>query len=266
MLKSFSTLQPDSIAPSLHRDCDKPFELGLFFVMKRPYKLTPATAPCNKCGLNPKYPGHGLCKKCYFEQLHNKWLSSTVVHRTVDDLPNEMWVDIKEADGYMVSNMGRIKSKNYRKQVVNSEGINEQLLKLREARRNGYLKADLDKYNWRPSVHRLVAIYFIPNPNNYPFVLHKDENKQNNHFENLEWGTRQKNRVDYISHLKSLGLKMRRVPKDTVLEIYKSNDTTQKIASKFNISTTTVWGIKTGRSWSKLTGHKKQINVEIKTT
>lgn len=38
-------------------------------------------------------------------------------------------------------------------------------------------------------VHRLIATYFIPNPNNYPVVNHKDENKLNNNIDNLEWCT-----------------------------------------------------------------------------
>lgn len=37
--------------------------------------------------------------------------------------------------------------------------------------------------------HRIVAEAFIPNPNNYPIVMHKDNNKKNNHVDNLMWGT-----------------------------------------------------------------------------
>lgn len=38
-------------------------------------------------------------------------------------------------------------------------------------------------------VHRILAIAFIPNPNNYKYVNHKDENKLNNDLNNLEWCT-----------------------------------------------------------------------------
>ena len=57
--------------------------------------------------------------------------------------------------------------------------------------KTGYLSVELwkNRTNKRVLIHRLVAQAFIPNPNNYPQVNHKDEDKQNNSVENLEWCT-----------------------------------------------------------------------------
>lgn len=54
---------------------------------------------------------------------------------------------------------------------------------------NGYLKVGLHYDGKRKQfrVHRLVAECFIPNPDNLQQVNHIDENKQNNHYSNLEW-------------------------------------------------------------------------------
>ena len=42
-------------------------------------------------------------------------------------------------------------------------------------------------------IHRLVALAFLENPDGLEFVNHKDENKANNHVDNLEWCSREYN-------------------------------------------------------------------------
>lgn len=63
------------------------------------------------------------------------------------------------------------------------------------------------------SIHRLVAEAFLPNPNNYPCVNHKDENPLNNNADNLEWcthkynsnyGTCKKRRVNNTDYTKPI--------------------------------------------------------------
>lgn len=90
------------------------------------------------------------------------------------------WKEIKETNGlYLVSDEGKIFSCQSNK-----------VLKT-ELQRGGYYRVELH-YNGeihRELVHRLVAEAFIPNPNNYPIINHKDENPSNNRADNLEWCT-----------------------------------------------------------------------------
>ena len=51
-------------------------------------------------------------------------------------------------------------------------------------------------------IHRLVAEYFIPNPNNYDEVDHIDRNKQNNHISNLRWCIRSMNKLNKLDNKK----------------------------------------------------------------
>ena len=44
------------------------------------------------------------------------------------------------------------------------------------------------------SIHRLVAELYVPNPDNLPEIDHKDNNRFNNHYTNLEWVTGEENR------------------------------------------------------------------------
>ena len=62
---------------------------------------------------------------------------------------------------------------------------------------DGYSIVDLYKNGNRSTkrVHRLVGEAFVPNPDNKPDINHKDGNKHNNSFDNLEWATKSENMI-----------------------------------------------------------------------
>lgn len=98
----------------------------------------------------------------------------------------EIWKDIPGWEGwYRVSNLGRV-----RRIKRHGKSCSCNILKQREVVK-GYMAVCLCKdgvQKWM-RVHRLVAMAFIPNPNNYPIINHKDENVKNNCVSNLEWCT-----------------------------------------------------------------------------
>ena len=105
-------------------------------------------------------------------------------------MQEEIWVCIYN-NMYSVSNFGRVKSNS--RYVNTKAGIRYfkgKILKP-EVVADGHLRVVLCEacVKKRVFVHRLVAESFIPNPNNFPIINHKDENPANNHVDNLEWCT-----------------------------------------------------------------------------
>lgn len=70
----------------------------------------------------------------------------------------------------------------------------------------GYLIVDLNYNGTREKwlVHRLVALTFIPNKNNYPVVMHLDSNRKNPNVNNLKWGTYSENNKQAINEGKMI--------------------------------------------------------------
>ena len=90
-----------------------------------------------------------------------------------------MMEQVKDYPNYSINNLGDVfNNKNGRT--------------LKQTVRNGYCGVYLYNEDGRKFflVHRLVAETFIPNPNNFPEINHKDENPMNNRVDNLEWCTR----------------------------------------------------------------------------
>lgn len=104
----------------------------------------------------------------------------------------EIWKDIKGYDGiYQVSNCGRVKS--LPRKLWNGKGFFISKMKILSISHNpdGYATVQLNYKNHYQecTVHRLVAEAFIPNPNKYPVINHKNEIKDDNRVCNLEWCT-----------------------------------------------------------------------------
>ena len=93
------------------------------------------------------------------------------------------WAEIEGHKDYMISTNGEIYSRKRNKMLRQSTA------------KNGYKRVSL-KRGTSIAVHKLVALAFIPNPNNYLEVNHIDEDKTNNSVGNLEWCTRKYN-VNY---------------------------------------------------------------------
>ena len=95
-----------------------------------------------------------------------------------------MWKDIEGYEGlYAINENADIYS------------YKTQKLKIPQVSKDGYYTVQLWKNGnaKRYKLHRLVAIAFIPNPNNYPIVMHLDNNKLNPNVNNLQWGTLSQN-------------------------------------------------------------------------
>ena len=102
-------------------------------------------------------------------------------------MDNEIWKTIEGYEDYDVSNYGNVRSWKY----TNAP----RLLKPKPSGERGYLVVSLSQNTKikQCTVHRLVGIAFIKNPDNKPRINHIDENVKNNHVDNLEWCTQQEN-------------------------------------------------------------------------
>ena len=105
----------------------------------------------------------------------------------------EIWKDVENYEGfYQVSNLGRVRS--LERDVYCQNGIVHHLKEkvlVQNLDKQGYAYVSLCLNGKMKTIktHRLVALAFIPNPENKPQVNHKDENPLNNCVDNLEWCT-----------------------------------------------------------------------------
>lgn len=112
--------------------------------------------------------------------------------------PSLVFKELKEDSDYLIYSDGRLFSRKTNKFLngkIDNSGYRMYALNYKTNDKRSISNRKLSKMVY---AHRLVAEYFIPNPNNLSFVHHKDENKLNNHVENLEWISPKDNYKEYL--------------------------------------------------------------------
>ena len=165
-------------------------------------------------------------------------------------------------EGVLVSNDGRVKVLAH--DVTRSDGV---VLHIPEREiaivEDDYLRCKIRRngstYNCR--LHRLMAEAFIPNPNNYPVINHKDGNKLNCNLDNLEWCTSSYNRqhacdnglVNWsVESRNKCGIRSRKHTDEEVEQIKAMREegkTLSEIAKAFNSSEAIISRIVNGKSY-----------------
>lgn len=117
----------------------------------------------------------------------------------------EIWKDIDGFEGrYQISNLGRVKSLERKVKFGSQIRIIKPMIRKLKAKKGGYLFVQLRKNGKEVDflVHRLVAKTFCNGYFKNADVNHKDGNKKNNIYTNLEWCTRSQNQLHAYRILK----------------------------------------------------------------
>lgn len=147
----------------------------------------------------------------------------------------EIWRDVKDYNGdYKVSNYGRVFS------------VKSNLYLSQKVKVDGYLTVKLygGGKSKREYVHRLVALAFVDNPQGLPQVNHKDENRENNNANNLEWCDSKYNN-NYGEHKERVAKAHSKPVK--CIETGKSFNSAKEAADFYNISASQINAIFRGR-------------------
>lgn len=177
----------------------------------------------------------------------------------------EQWKEVIGYCGlYEISNLGN--AKRISKTITNCKGV-KVFIKGRFKKvivdKNNYhwFSLSINGINKTLSVHRLVAIHFVPNPENKPDINHKDGNKANNKFNNLVWSTKSEN----SKHAYETGLnwsycgeqsELSKLTEKDVLEIRKNYipvvNSYSMLAKKYNVGPNTIGDIICRRTWKHI--------------
>lgn len=191
----------------------------------------------------------------------------------LNDLPDEEWKVIDGIDEKCeISNYGRLKRcasyryhSVYKKDILYTEKICEFNQRVDNYARTSFL---INGENKSLNIHVLVGTYFLEPIEGKDWINHKDGNKRNNYYLNLEWSTYEENN----KHARDTGLNVHKnenhfaakVTNKKVLEIFNSPLSNLELSVKYNIKPSTISCIKRGKTWSNITGKQYKRKNKVR--
>lgn len=165
----------------------------------------------------------------------------------------EIYRQIAGWDNFLVSNFGNIKSVDRLEDFKGGKRKRfGRVMKQRVLRKYFCIGLRQNKRSKNFFVHRLVARAFLPNPNNYDIVNHKDGNRENNRWDNLEWCTQKMN----IHHAMAADNWTRgerhgnsKVSDSDVILLRMAKTKITDLANSMGISYSTAKKIRSNKSW-----------------
>lgn len=169
----------------------------------------------------------------------------------------ENWKPVAGFEMYQISDQARVRSLHDGRKFKAGHIMSPKLGKW------GYFYVNLyenGKFSKTLKIHRMVAVAFVPNPENKPDVNHKDGNKQNNLPANLEWVTESENVIHAFATGLHSGDRMRgekngyaKLTEENVREILRLRaDGSKSLAERFQVSRPHINLILSGKTWKHL--------------
>lgn len=164
--------------------------------------------------------------------------------------------NIKDYPDYFVTKDGKVYSKYKKNRWVK--------LSSNRVKSNGYSIVSIRDINDNKKtfgIHQLVAMVYVPNPDNKPCVCHKDNDRTHNHYKNLYWGTHKENSEQMVRDGRHYHPDTH-IPLESIYDLFKDIDNHmpyEYLKDKYKLNSQQIYSYKRRRSYYEQQFRKRKL-------